>query len=154
MKGTSTERFAIEDLPKVYAAIKHEAPKARIMVLGYPRLFPKGYRNPSGDPTKPESDCVFRVLGIAAGSIDPADINWMNDITHELNEAIKASATAAGVEYVDTYDAFAGHEQCSPNTPWINGVVSRDRENPDAETLHPNANGQKALTERLWTAMQ
>lgn len=89
------------------------------MVLGYPRLFPKGYRNQSDDPT-----CELRAvvwdwpvpIWGTVGFIDPADVNWMNDITLALNKAIKEKAVNAGVEYVDTFDAFAGHEQCSPPT--------------------------------------
>jgi hypothetical protein len=48
--------------------------------------------------------------------VQPADAAWLNQVVHDLDDTIRAAA--AGVRYVDTEDAFAGHEFCnSRETP-------------------------------------
>jgi hypothetical protein len=71
----------------------------------------------------------------------------INDETKVLNGVISRSARSAGFIYVDTYDAFDGHELCSglTTTKWMNRVVLPD----DHQSYHPNVLGHQAFTRAL-----
>jgi lysophospholipase L1-like esterase len=117
-----------EDLVTMIEAVQAAAPKAQIVVTGYPYLFdPIPF-----DPNNPTS--VF--------------INQANLLVFELNATIEAAALATGTEYVDVTDEFAGHGiSLLPNDSWINfDPTALD----SFENLHPNAEGYEAY----FTALQ
>ncbi|GAA4542737.1 SGNH/GDSL hydrolase family protein [Pseudonocardia xishanensis] len=109
------ERVARYVLPSALAAVvwavRAQAPRARVVVLGYPRLFGEG----SSCPLNPA-----RRARLDAG----ADV---------LNDRIAASVQRWGAEFVDVRPAFAGHGLCAAD-PWIVGPGS-----PGA--FHPTATG-------------
>jgi lysophospholipase L1-like esterase len=111
-----------QDLVIMIEAVQAAAPKAEIVVTGYPHLFePIAF-----DPTNPTS--VF--------------INQANDLVSELNATIEAAASATGAEYVDVRDEFAGHGiSLLPNDSWINFDPTYLN---SFENLHPNAEGYEA----------
>lgn len=121
----------IEDnLPDLYTAIRAKAPAAKVIVLGYPRLF----------PTDRKSMC-----NIAVGkAFRPEDMNWINGELTKLNTAISDAAQKAGFDYVNVTDAFKGHELCT-KSPYVNGVVLLDPQ----QSFHPNKDGQKQLAALL-----
>ena len=105
-------------LDRTYAAIKRKAPKAEVVVLGYPRLF----------------DVSAASCGFAGMSqVKRRAINAGADT---LSGVIEERATAAGFTYVDVRDRFEGHGACGPS-PWINGLVAI----PPQNSFHPNAAG-------------
>ena len=108
-------------------AVQAAAPKADIVLTGYPYLFdPIPF-----DSTNPTS--VF--------------ISQANLLVSELNAAIRAAALANGAEYVDVTDEFVGHGAFSPD-PWIN----LDFDNLGSfENLHPNAKGYQAYFAALYS---
>ncbi len=142
-------------LDDVFAAIaKHVAPGARVLVLGYPRLFRANLLVP------PRTRCQHR--GTPFGLWE-ADMNWMNDMTAALNLAIERRVTAAsfpGVEfqYVDQWDAFVDgsgvqHQLCagrSADEEWLHGIVLTEI----PFSFHPKARGQLAMAERVWSAIR
>ncbi|GGM41364.1 hypothetical protein GCM10012275_10450 [Longimycelium tulufanense] len=113
------KKFARTTLPDrldvTYQEIAERAPAARVVVLGYPRLFEL-------------SDCeeLLRADTRAA----------LNDAADLLNDTIKHRAEAAGFHYTDARDAFAGHGVCSTN-PYIHSLAV-----PIQESYHPNRVGQ------------
>jgi hypothetical protein len=90
----SRDRRLVQRLPGVYAAIRRAAPHGRLIVVGYPRLFPEtGSRNCAAGPriSSREADCS-------------------NERTRALNAAIAGVAHASGAQFVDATDAFDGAE--------------------------------------------
>ncbi len=127
-------------LEMAYSAIAAAAPDARIIVMGYPRLFP-------GD-TSPSSACAVD----AASDIIVPDEAMLNSFGDQLNSAISTAVSteqAAGVniDFIDPAPAFTGHEVCS-SSPWINGVVNEESSNagttvPGFNSFHLQAAGQQ-----------
>jgi lysophospholipase L1-like esterase len=132
------ERAAIIDstgplLEKVYRAVARKAPRARVLVLGYPGLFPA---------TKAEQSCA--TLSAFAG-----EQNMLRRLGSHLNETIEAAVRAvarsgAKIEFVPVAARFAGHEICGRRGPWLNGIVtSRTGLGLEAGSFHPNLEGQR-----------
>ncbi len=113
-----------------YQQAKEKAKNARIIVVGYPPLFPENpsYRN----------------------SLTAEDQKWMNEKAAELNRTIASAAQEAGVEFVDPSADFAGHGIGSAD-PWFNELTF---DGPgmmlvDPSSFHPNAKGQAAFAEAI-----
>jgi lysophospholipase L1-like esterase len=112
--GEGVARFALPvGLAAGYGAIRLRAPHARIVVLGYPRLF---------DETP---NC--------AGVPNQARRALLNHGADTLNASIRKTAARLGAEFVDVRPAFEGHGVCSAD-PWINGPAA-------AGAYHPTARG-------------
>jgi lysophospholipase L1-like esterase len=120
-------------LPGVYAAIRRRAPRARVVVSGYPRLFP------GGDAERPLGDCV---LGRA---LPGSETTYLNDRTAALNVAIADSAREAGVDFVDVTDAFDGHELRCHGMSYVNPPRANLALVP--ASFHPNGPGYARLAE-------
>lgn len=132
-----------ETLDTVIAEIRDRAPDARILVLGYPRLFPE------------EPPAMYYTLTVG-------DQLWLNGIAERFNERIRdavyradgdvyGSRGTGSVEYVNTFSALTGHE-VSAEDAWLNGIVlGRFGEGlkVDRATFHPTAQGQMSIAERV-----
>ncbi|HZX08301.1 SGNH/GDSL hydrolase family protein [Kribbella sp.] len=104
-------------LNTLYAAIKSRASSAKVVVVGYPRLF-NGI------------DCN------AATFFSPTEMTHLNATADLLNSKLAAAASAAGFTFVNPTSAFIGHAVCG-SPEWINGLS-----NPVSESYHPNVTGQ------------
>lgn len=105
-------------LDQVYSSVKSAAAAgAKIIVLGYPRVF-------SG------ASC-FGTLGIS--STEQAKANALADA---LDKVIAAHAATDGVTYESAIGAFTGHAVCS-SSPWLNGLNLLNT----GESDHPNRSG-------------
>jgi lysophospholipase L1-like esterase len=121
-------------LPAVYGAVAAAAPRARLVVTGYPRILPAD----TGDRS-----CA------ALGSISAAEQRWLIDKTTSLNAAIARAARRARVTYVDVTDALAGHElACGGVERWVNDVRAQL-----AYSFHPTVRGHQAIGERVADAL-
>uniref|UniRef100_UPI001C85DEAF SGNH/GDSL hydrolase family protein n=1 Tax=Paractinoplanes polyasparticus TaxID=2856853 RepID=UPI001C85DEAF len=105
-------------LDSTYAAIKRKAPKAKVVVLGYPILF----------------DTASASCGLTGMSL--AKRRALNEGAQVLNDVIQARAQAAGFTFSDVRDEFAGHGICS-SRPYLNGLTVI----PPQNSFHPNVNG-------------
>ncbi len=106
-------------LDRLLAAIHARAPRARVVLVGYPHLF-------NG------TDCN-------AGTFFSArDEERINSATDELDALLETRARAAGLAFVSVVDDFDSHAVCD-QTEWINGL-SR----PVVNSFHPNAAGYRA----------
>jgi lysophospholipase L1-like esterase len=117
-------------LDQVYNSVKSRAASgAKIIVLGYPRMF-------SG------ASC-FGTLGISSTEETKA-----NELSDALDTTIATHAAADGVIYKSAIAAFTGHAICSW-TQWLNGLNFFNT----SESYHPNRNGHSSGYQALVTAV-
>jgi lysophospholipase L1-like esterase len=108
-------------LDRVYAAVKARATfGAKIIVLGYPRVF--------------SSVGCFGTLGISSTERIKA-----NALADALDQVTAAHANADGVTYRSAIGAFTGHAVCT-SSPWLNGLNLFNT----GESYHPNRSGNSA----------
>lgn len=108
----SADRIANEipaSIATLLSEIRERAPNAQIALVGYPKLFESG------------SACV----GIAEDNMD-----WLNDVSDALDDALAAAAAAANapgepdVYFVDPRSEFSGSNLCTgEGISAINGLV-------------------------------
>ncbi|MFC6887347.1 MULTISPECIES: SGNH/GDSL hydrolase family protein [Actinomadura] len=127
-----------QTLPALVDEIVDRAPRARVIMMGYPRAFSE-------------------VDGADGDNITLQDQRFLNARAHELGELIRQTAAEAdarivserglgSVEFVDAYSAFAGHEVGSSD-PYMNGLgVSLSALSAEPRSFHPTVKGHEALT--------
>jgi lysophospholipase L1-like esterase len=132
------------NLPLLYSQVAGAAPRARIVVTGYPHLF---------EPT--------------AAFVDPRIIFAVNQATDELNAIIERSVAAANdadinIHYVDVTEEFAGHGIVTPITnpsdpsAFIHSLFTCDPRLPDCadlEAFHPTDAGYLAYADAIAAAL-
>ncbi|WP_435770694.1 SGNH/GDSL hydrolase family protein [Nocardioides sp. SYSU DS0651] len=117
---------AIEErIVDVLGEIRERAPEARIVVVGYPQIFPA-----SGTCDR---------LPLAEG-----DVPFAHEIIRQLTLAMKEAADRTRAEYVDVWSATDGHDICAVE-PWVAGAKP---ERP-ATPYHPYAEEQRAVADLL-----
>jgi lysophospholipase L1-like esterase len=117
----------------VLADIAARAPRARIMVVGYPDMFPL-----SGGcwPAVPITD---------------GDIAYLRGIELRLNAMLAADAKAARATFVNTYTPTIGHDFCQPERIRdVEGLLPGSWALP----FHPNARGQAVIAAAVLAAIQ
>jgi lysophospholipase L1-like esterase len=108
-------------LDNVYTTVKSRAAfGAKIIVLGYPRVF--------------SSAGCFGTFGISSTERSKA-----NALADALDQVIATHAVADGVTYRSAIGAFTGHAVCS-STSWLNGLNLFNT----GESYHPNRSGHSA----------
>jgi lysophospholipase L1-like esterase len=106
--------------------IHDRAPRARVLVVGYPDLL----------PASNGSACAL-VLGITA-----MDVGYLNNVELQVNRMLSRQAAAAGDGYVDTYTPSVGHDACAASSVrWIEPLLP----SAPAAPMHPNAAGQRGM---------
>ena len=107
--------------------IRKTAPKARVILVGYPRYLPDSGSCPDRYPVVPAMEPRLRAA------------------LRLVNEKWKAAAAGAGADYVDTYALSKGHDVCSDD-PWVNGY----RDQPGkAVALHPFEDFHEAVAKKI-----
>jgi lysophospholipase L1-like esterase len=103
-------------LATLYSSIRTKAPSARVVVVGYPRVF-------NGE------DCN------AATWFSPDDESRLNATADLIDSKISAASSAKGFTFVSPVSAFIGHAVCG-SPEWLNGLSW-----PISESYHPNVSG-------------
>lgn len=103
-------------LSNLYAAIRARAPYAKVVVVGYPRIF-------MGE------DCN------AFTWFSPDEEARLNQTADLLNSRTASVAASRGFTFANPTDAFLGHAVCD-DVEYINGLSS-----PISESYHPNVPG-------------
>ena len=103
-------------LATLYSSIRAKAPNAKVVVVGYPRLF-------NGE------DCN------ALTWFSPSDESLLNATADLMNSKLSAAAASAGFAFANPTTRFLGHAVCG-NPEWLNGLS-----NPISESYHPNRTG-------------
>jgi lysophospholipase L1-like esterase len=109
-------------LETTYKDIRAKATTAKVIVIGYPKLF-----------TKEGATCNVNFL-------TSANEKKLNETAEKLDAVIKARAEALKFSFVNPTAPFEAHEVCS-SSEWLNG-----QSNPLEESYHPNVSGQSELT--------
>jgi lysophospholipase L1-like esterase len=105
-------------LSTLYSSIRSRAPYAKVVVVGYPRIF-------MGE------DCN------AFTWFSPDEESRLNQTADLLNSKISAAASARGFTFSNPTSRFIGHAVCD-SPEWINGLS-----NPVSESYHPNVAGHR-----------
>ncbi|HVT70738.1 MAG TPA: SGNH/GDSL hydrolase family protein, partial [Trebonia sp.] len=130
---TAAVRAEAPEMAQVLAAIAARAPHARIVVVGYPDLFPA-------------SGGCWPAVPITSG-----DIAYLRGIEGEDNAMLRADARAAGATFVDTYAPTSGHDFCRPESVRdVEGLLPGSLALP----FHPNARGQAAIAAAVLAAVR
>jgi lysophospholipase L1-like esterase len=117
----------------VLAGIRARAPRARILVVGYPDLFPQ------------HGGCWPAV------PITNGDIAYLRSTELLLNAMLAGDARAAGATFVDTYTPTIGHDFCrSASVKDVEGLVPTSLAYP----FHPNARGQAVMAAAVLAALR
>jgi poly(3-hydroxybutyrate) depolymerase len=131
-----------KSLYALFKKIVSLAPKAQVIVIGYPRLF----------PAVPPARCN---TGVHRLSFTRRAMKWIDSEIGRLDGAIESAAAVAHIRYVaNSYTAFGGHERCT-RQPYVNGAISeavlgthRFQAAP-AGSFSPNQRGEMALAKLL-----
>ncbi len=117
------QAFITDTLPgrlgTLYSSIRSKAPHAKVVVVGYPRIF-------MGE------DCN------AATWFSPQEQTRLNQTADLLNSRTRSAASARGFAFADPTSRFVGHAVCD-DPEWINGLS-----NPVSESYHPNKPGHSS----------
>lgn len=119
-------------LTRALTDIEQRAPRARVLLVGYPRLLPES------------GDCA------ALPRMREADREVFRYLNAELHRQMELAAGVAGVEYVDFYAASRGHDICSAE-PWVEGRSGAPRR---AAPMHPLPEGQEALADLVLATLR
>ncbi|WP_266849633.1 SGNH/GDSL hydrolase family protein [Streptomyces sp. NBC_00568] len=113
--------------------IKRRSPAARVVVVGYPTLFPA------------KADRCGASVPLADG-----DVTYLDDITRKLNSMLANQARGAGAAYADTYSGSQGTDMCQPqNTRWVNPLLPLS-----AGSAHPTGVGHLFMANRVFEALK
>jgi lysophospholipase L1-like esterase len=128
----------IQDIaPRIVEAlddIRGRAPRAKVLVVGYPDLFPDD-----------GVGCTSSAMPLAAG-----DFAYLRDTEKKLNAMLASQASASGARYVDTYTPTVGHDMCKPaGERWIEPLAPV----APAAPAHPNAQGQQVMATAVQHAL-
>ena len=129
--STFTDLITTQTYPhlvQALSAVRAKAPRATVLILGYPRILPD-----AGVPA------CYGSMPISMG-----DVPWLVHQELVLNDAVRRAAAATGARYIDTYAASAGHDACQPvGTRWLEPAVAP----VNAFPVHPNATGEAAMAQ-------
>ncbi|MBT2211559.1 MULTISPECIES: SGNH/GDSL hydrolase family protein [Actinomadura] len=103
-------------LDSIYSKIRVKAPSARVVVLGYPRLY--------------------KIVKVCVG-LSNTKRTALNGAADALDTTVSSATGRAGFTFSDVRDEFAGHELCSGDD-WLNSVTL-----PIESSYHPTALGQR-----------
>lgn len=106
-------------LSTLYSSMRSKAPTAKVVVVGYPRVF-------MGE------DCN------AATWFSPEEEARLNATADLLNSKLSAAAAARGFTFANPTSRFVGHAVCD-NPEWLNGLSD-----PVSDSYHPNKLGHSS----------
>lgn len=118
-------------LVEVLRAVRDRAPRATVVLVGYPRIVNPASSCPRLLPlTESEERAAFR-------------------LQTRLNDAMDRAAERAGALFVDLFPASRGHDVCSKE-PWVNGRRSVPGK---ATAYHPLAAGMSGAAREVELAL-
>ncbi|WP_212915147.1 SGNH/GDSL hydrolase family protein [Streptomyces sp. TS71-3] len=116
------ESYAQNTLPgrlkATYDAIRAKAPNARVVVLGYPRIY---------------------TLNVFCVGLSDTKHRKIDEAADMLNSVIRTASQNHGFVYGDVSSTFSGHELCSGDD-WLHSLVV----SPSWESYHPTATGHSS----------
>ncbi|MFF4407471.1 SGNH/GDSL hydrolase family protein [Streptomyces sp. NPDC001404] len=113
----------------VLRAIRRRAPHARVLLVGYLKVIPRGRRT-----CRPGE------------MFTEGDRRYVAHAEDRLNAVLARAARSAGAVFVDMHPASTGHDVCAPDgVRWSEGLL------PSRATLpfHPNLEGERAMAREV-----
>jgi lysophospholipase L1-like esterase len=130
--STFTDIIATQTYPNLVhalTAVHRKAPRATVVILGYPRALPD-----TGVLA------CYPSMPIAMG-----DVPYVDEWALALNAAVEKAAAETRTRFVDLSIASAGHDACQPpGTRWIEPLTDP----VNAAPAHPNAAGEAAMAQQ------
>jgi lysophospholipase L1-like esterase len=121
--------------PRITTALRQihaKAPNAKVVLVGYPDIFPQ------------RGSC-WPVVPITTG-----DIAYLRGIELMANAALQASARASGTTFIDAYTPSIGHDFCADgDVRYVEGLVPGSLTAP----FHMNARGHSAVAALILAAL-
>lgn len=114
-------------LTAAYEAIMAASPGTKLLVVGYPDIFPPQYSASTA------LHCAW---------LGPNDITGLNQIATDLNATVQAAALAAGVPFVSTLNVMSKHTLCTAKS-YIESITITS--GLAASAGHPLPKGQQAI---------
>ncbi|MEQ8955124.1 MAG: SGNH/GDSL hydrolase family protein [Gammaproteobacteria bacterium] len=128
---------AIAQLPakldQMYDAIRAKAPRATIVLVAYPRIFPEDAAN------------------CAELELSAEDTRYLADMGQQLEDAFVRSTAAGKALIADAYVGAAGHGPCAANASnrWVNGQSIAN----SGIRYHPTAEGHEEMARLVLAAL-
>ncbi|MEV6278825.1 SGNH/GDSL hydrolase family protein [Nocardia sp. NPDC051832] len=132
-RGISGELYT-ERIRPIVQYVRYYAPKARIILVGYPELARPGQQHLCVD-----------VFGI--GSIVQLRAGSAIELFDRIDAAQRTAAELLGVEFFDARAETAGHGLCSAQ-PWVAGLLD-PRSELLGTPLHPTVHGDRVVAAAL-----
>ncbi|MGW1195425.1 SGNH/GDSL hydrolase family protein [Streptomyces sp. NPDC002536] len=109
----------------VLRAIRRRAPHARVLLVGYLKVIPRGRRT-----CRPGE------------MFTEGDRRYVAHAEDRLNTVLARAARSAGAVFVDMHPASTGHDVCAPDgARWSEGLLPSRAALP----FHPNLAGERAM---------
>ena len=134
--GVAATEMVSQRLATLYGHLRATYPKARIVAIGYPYLFPSGKAGWWPD------DCasILRRYSVSERA-------HIREFIDQFNDAAYERAVQAGIEFVSATAAWDGHEPCGAKGQWTNSIkpILSFHDPVDGGSFHPNQTGQQQL---------
>ena len=111
-------------LGQVLQAIQRRAPKAKVLVVNYPRLFTSGVK--CGE----------------LGAVTGGDSTCLDSIERRLTAQLASAAAKSGAQLVDVYSQSLGNGICAGSQAWIAGILPAPGQ---ALSYHPLPAGSEGV---------
>ncbi|MGP3709209.1 SGNH/GDSL hydrolase family protein [Gordonia paraffinivorans] len=135
--GTSlVDKVKSSTYPELVSAlrrIKRDAPRARVLLVGYPQIF----------PATGSAACSAALL------VTPGDTEYFHRVFVALNDAMRRAAVTTGSTYVDMTKISAGHDACAGGRRWVEPTLGGG----SYPAMHANTRGQQAMADRVVAAL-
>lgn len=121
----------------VFDQLEQHFPNARIVVIGYPYLFPDGQA-----PLAPDLLCASMLR-----RVDQPDRTELRYLQNLFNDAVFEAAVRQGVDFITPTLMWEGHEPCGAHGQWTNSIEAYASfyKPLGGSAFHPNSAGQHAL---------
>jgi hypothetical protein len=123
----------------LFKHLRADFPQARIVVIGYPYLFP--------DQAAPQFPYYPPLCASILNRLSVTERGGIRTLQDEFNDRIYEEAVAAGIEFVSPDAIWDHHEPCGSSGQYTNSVKPYlNFPNPiSGSSFHPNAAGQQTL---------
>jgi lysophospholipase L1-like esterase len=148
-------------LSSTFRAIRHRAPNAAVVVVGYPAVFPDAAHTPTAGCYRPLVDASSLADGFPkdAFPFTSTDVAYLHGVQAALDRVTARAAQEADVVYVSTLDASLAHSGCATSGSYIAGITLTASDyfrsiSLEAGALHPNARGVAFLAAQATPAIE
>ncbi len=123
----------------VFSTLRQDFPNARILVIGYPYLFP--------DQAAPGFPYYPPLCASILNRLSVTERGGIRTLQDEFNDRIYEEAVAAGIEFISPVAIWNQHEPCGSSVQYTNSVKPYLHfPNPiNGSSFHPNTAGQQTL---------